>query len=97
MVEKVIGKNPNFEIIFYCIEGQRWEAELPPNLSGEYYIDLYAYDKAGNVGYMSKALFEVDTTNLCWHIKIIDYDVTVRFKNDYKCMIREVMPCAVKN
>ena len=71
MVEKVIGKNPNFEIIFYFIEGQRWEAELPPNLSGEYYIDLYAYDKAGNVGYMSKALFEVDTANNAGILKLL--------------------------
>lgn len=84
MIERVIGKNEKFEIIFELKENDRWEAVLPPDLSGEYYIDLYAYDKAGNVGYMSKALFTVDINNLCIHLLKTDYYISVRYAHEYE-------------
>ena len=84
MIDRVIGKNDNFQIIFEFVEETGvWRAQLPSNLSGEYYIDLYAYDKAGNVGFMSKALFVVDTSNLCVHLIHTDYYVSVGFMSDF--------------
>lgn len=85
MIDRVIGKNDHFEVIFtHNQEKDNWEATLPPNILGEYYIDLYAFDKAGNVGYMAKALFTVDTSNLCVHLLETKYYANVYYLNNYE-------------
>lgn len=103
MVERVIGRNPNFEIIFEKQENESWVATVPSNLLGEYYIDLYAYDMAGNVAYMSKALFTVDVNSI--HIHLLkdifeldsqdnnDIKMTVSYAEDFECSVKEVLPC----
>ena len=68
MVVKVIGKTDTFTVIFDRIDEKRWNALVPANVAGEYIMDLFAYDDAGNVGYMATAMFTVDTSNLCFHL-----------------------------
>lgn len=84
MIKKVIGRNPNFEIVFVKESDDCWVATVPSNLLGEYYIDLYAYDMAGNVAYMSKALFTVDVNNICIHLLKDEYKLDSQFNDEIK-------------
>lgn len=95
MVVKVIGKTDTFTVIFDRIDEKRWNALVPANVAGEYIMDLFAYDDAGNVGYMATAMFTVDTSNLCFHLEIINYQSCISLCNDYICEIMEVLPCRI--
>lgn len=60
MVKRVYGTANGQNIIFERMEGNRWEARVPSNLSGEYAVDLYAEDMAGNISYFCKMLFVIN-------------------------------------
>lgn len=94
-VARLIGRTDTFEVIFDKIADDHWSVEVPANVVGEYIMDLFAVDEAGNVGFMATAMFTVDTTNLCIHFKIINYECDISFANDYVCEIKEAIPCAV--
>ena len=95
MVVKVIGKTDTFTVIFDRIDEKRWNTLVPANVAGEYIMDLFAYDDAGNVGYMATAMFTVDTSNLCFHLEIINYQSCISLCNDYICVIKEVLTCRI--
>lgn len=59
MVERVIGKANVFEIVFDHVEGDRWVAVTPPNVFGEYVMEIWAYDTAGNASYTATMLYLV--------------------------------------
>lgn len=59
MVRRVSGTANGQRIFFERARGNYWEARVPPNLSGEYAVDLYAEDMAGNVSYFCKMLFVI--------------------------------------
>lgn len=94
-VNHVIGKTDSFEIIFDKIDNDKWTVNVPSNVVGEYIMDLYAYDDAGNLGFMATAMFTVDTTNLCFHLAILKYTADICFANDYFCSVEEVLPCVI--
>lgn len=70
MVRRVSGTANGVRILFERAEGNRWEARVPPNLSGEYAVDLYAEDMAGNVSYCCKMLFAISGHKM--RIQILD-------------------------
>ena len=78
-VERVIGKTDSFEVIFDRLNDNSWTVNVPSNIIGEYVMDLYAYDEAGNLGFLATAMFTVDTSNLCFHLSIIKYRFLERF------------------
>jgi hypothetical protein len=70
MVARVFGKANGAEIIFTRMEGDRWEITVPSNIEGEYAVELYAEDDAGNQSFACAMLFTI-----CGHdlrVKIID-------------------------
>lgn len=73
MVKKVIGKANDFELIFVYKEGDCWEAVTPPNIYGEYPVELWAYDSAGNVSYMATMLYIVSEHTLQAYLIPIEY------------------------
>lgn len=73
MVRRVVGQANDFEIVLSREEGDRWATAIPANLSGEYAIELYAEDAAGNMSYMASAILIIDATTLCAHIIIDSY------------------------
>lgn len=73
MVKKVIGKANDFELIFELKEGDCWEAVTPPNIYGEYPVELWAYDTAGNVSYMATMLYIVSEHTLQAYLIPIEY------------------------
>ena len=50
-VERVIGKTDSFEVIFDRLNDNSWTVNVPSNIIGEYVMDLYAYDEAGNLDF----------------------------------------------
>ena len=52
-VERLIGKTDSFEVIFDRLKDNSWTVNVPSNIIGEYVMDLYAYDEAGNLGFFS--------------------------------------------
>lgn len=59
MVRRVFGKANGAKIIFEHQEGDWWCVTVPSNLQGEYIVDVYAEDEAGNVAYKCKMLFAI--------------------------------------
>lgn len=59
MVRRVFGKGNGVDIVFEYQGGERWRAIVPANLEGEYIVDVYAEDEAGNVSYKCKTLFAI--------------------------------------
>jgi len=72
MIAKLNGKISGKDITFYK-EGDSWRAVVPKDLSGEYVVELWAIDEAGNIGHAAKWLFTVDPTTLCVHLEPIKF------------------------
>lgn len=59
MVDRVIGRANDFDLIFKEVEDGCWQAATPPNVYGEYPVELWAWDTAGNMSYMATMLYIV--------------------------------------
>ena len=59
MVQKVYGKANGTEVIFEYQGGDLWTITVPSNLEGEYVVELYAEDDAGNESYLCKMIFTI--------------------------------------
>lgn len=88
MIGKVVAKNPEFELIleFDETDGQ-WKCSIPSSAIGEYYVDIYAWDFAGNLAYMSKALFVVDTSGI--HMMPLVSNFYCRIKDSFHVQMYE--------
>lgn len=69
MVVRVYGSVNGGEIVFTPIGEDRWECVVPKISTGEYVVDLYAEDDAGNVGYTATILFVVDAKHIITKIE----------------------------
>lgn len=74
MIRRVYGKVNDQDATFENIKGRLWQYTIPRNISGKYYLDLFAEDYANNVAYMSTALFEVDPSQLCIKAHLVKFD-----------------------
>lgn len=76
--------------------GDFWTAEVPYNEDGEYVVELYAEDEAGNIGYMCTILFVVSGHEMQTFIVPRGYK-TQGNKNDYTaCPIIEGVKLEIK-
>lgn len=68
MVARVFGRIDGVEVDFKQ-EGDSYALEFPKKLdSGNYIIEVYAEDVAGNVGYCSRLLCTIDPSGACVHL-----------------------------
>ncbi len=88
MVVKLIGSINGNYVSFQKSEGDVWEATIPKNLNGQYVVELYAYDEAGNIGYATKYIMTVDLKSLCIKLVPLQYYTNVRL-SDYYCILRD--------
>ena len=51
MVVRLEGKVQGQDVIFEHVQGDDWEAVIPPTLNGIYIVSLTAWDDAGNAAY----------------------------------------------
>lgn len=71
MVAKVFGTLQGQEILFSFTAGE-WVFDAPRLDSGEYVMDIWAEDEAGNQAYMATMLFAVDTNRLCVNVRTVN-------------------------
>ena len=89
MVVKVWGSVNGYDIVFVPQGDDIWIRQVPPAEDGEYIVDLYAVDEAGNQAYTATILFTVDSKHLIFTVKVLkiakqavgrmrDYDILVK-------------------
>lgn len=76
MVAKVYGYANGREIIFSYVGNETWECVIPKLGMGDYVVDLYAVDVAGNVSYTATVLFIVDARHVITEFKILQVSST---------------------
>ncbi|MDO5539398.1 MAG: PF13754 domain-containing protein [Eubacteriales bacterium] len=59
MVARVYGNANGQTVIFTHVQGDKWEAIVPFDEDGEYVVELWAEDEAGNIGYACTMLFVI--------------------------------------
>lgn len=69
MVVRVYGSANGVDITFTPIGDDRWECAVPRVPSGEYVVDLYAEDEAGNIGYAATILFIVNAKHIITDVR----------------------------
>ena len=69
MVVRVYGSANGVDITFTPIGDDRWECTVPRVPSGEYVVDLYAEDEAGNIGYAATMLFIVNAKHIITDVR----------------------------
>lgn len=69
MVVRVYGSVNGVDITFTPIGDDRWECAVPRVPSGEYVVDLYAEDEAGNIGYAATMLFIVNAKHIITDVR----------------------------
>lgn len=82
MVERVIGRVDQVEIIFEHADGDQWNVKIPADKDCTYILELYAIDEAGNESYISKIFFEYDRSLKTVIIKPIPY-TAMRIDKEY--------------
>lgn len=77
----VWGMCDGIGIIFEENSAGTWECDVPADFDdGEYVVELYAKDLAGNVAYMTARLFIFDSTNIT--LELIEDDFTITMLPD---------------
>ena len=69
MVVRVYGSANGVDITFTPIGDDHWECTVPKVPSGEYVVDLYAEDEAGNIGYAATMLFIVNAKHIITDVR----------------------------
>lgn len=67
MVVKVWGRVDGADVIFSCVQGDVWQVPVPLDLDGEYVVEIFAEDEAGNQSYMARLLYTVAAGTVCIH------------------------------
>lgn len=57
MIKHIYGTANGEAVEFGHTDGNKWEVQVPANVEGEYAVDIYAEDEAGNVSYACRMLF----------------------------------------
>lgn len=73
MLKRVFGKSNGMDINFTLNSNGKWEAIIPKDLSGVYYIELSAEDDAGNIGYMATVVMKFDPVSFCVTFDVVDF------------------------
>lgn len=81
MVVRVYGSSNGVSIVFTPLGDDRWNCAVPSAPGGEYVIDLYAEDEAGNIGYTATILFIVDAKHLTFKIKFIRFSENAKMRH----------------
>lgn len=83
MVVRAYGTANGQRVIFSREGGDCWKAVIPFSDDGEYVVELFAEDEAGNVGYLCTILFVVSRHEMRAYIVPRGYTVDQK-KNGYE-------------
>lgn len=72
-ISEITGSVGGKPLVFnYVEQSGTWDAQVPALPSGEYVVDVTAYDKAGNTAYTATMLFNIDLSTI--QAKILSVD-----------------------
>jgi predicted AlkP superfamily phosphohydrolase/phosphomutase len=81
MVQSLIGRADNHQLVFNKVEGERWEAIVPSDLDdGTYVIELWATDEYGNTSYYTGIFYLFDGRST--YLEVIEDDFHAVILND---------------
>lgn len=81
MIKKVYGKSNGLDIVFTQDQNEgKWNTTIPRDASGTYYLELYAEDEAGNVGYIASVIMNYDPVSFCVSFDVIDFQGNAEMK-----------------
>ena len=97
MIARVFGKINDNEVELIQVDEKTWNISIPRVKEGQYYVDLFALDQAGNQAFVATALFVVDANCMVSSFKITDSDKKYKpiFKTDNLHL--EVVKCLCTN
>ncbi len=74
MIARVFGRIDGGIEVDFKREGSSYILEFPKKLnSGNYIVEVYAEDTAGNVGYYSTLLCTIDPSGACIHLSPVRF------------------------
>lgn len=82
MVVQVTGKADEFELIFNKSKQGLWTTTVPSALNGEYILELFAKDDAGNITYITKVLFVVNRITM--EAKLVPLEYSAVLEEEFK-------------
>lgn len=71
MILRIAGTCDGAEIVLTRGASGRWETTVPAKANGEYPVELWAEDEAGNRSYFCTLLLSYDITQLCCSIRVV--------------------------
>ena len=97
MVTAVWGKIDGNEVVFRRGEGNGWKATVPLTTAGQFIVELWAEDDAGNRAFFAKVLITFDPRTLRMSFSVMEFgslfseaDVRSIFsKNDVRSIFSE--------
>lgn len=72
MIARVWGECAAADILFRMRADGLWEAVVPREEGGEYVVEVWAEDEAGNTSYLATLLFSVDPNTLSVRVSTLD-------------------------
>ena len=75
-MKQVYGESNGQSILFSRTEGDRWETTVPFVDDGEYVVELYAEDTAGNTAYLCSMLWAISGHELVSYLVPRGFDGT---------------------
>lgn len=85
MLKKVYGKSNDIDIVFEQNYEGKWETVIPRDVSGVYYLQLYAEDDAGNTTYFSTVYMKFDPSSFCISFNVVDFNGNLEMKKFIEC------------
>ena len=76
MITAVWGRADSFDVIFTPSGAGDWRVSVPPDLSdGQYAVEIWAENDAGEQAYWTGTLYMVDSVLVCLHLTDDPYTV----------------------
>ncbi len=95
MVKRLYGKANGQTVLFERKEGNRWEVSVPFNSDGEYAVEVYAEDEAGNISYYCSMLFIISGHEIKSYIVPIGYRGSVKTSDYFSKIVLAGYNCSV--
>lgn len=93
MIKRVYGKSNKIDVVFERNHEDKWEAIIPRDASGVYYLQLYAEDDAGNITYFSTVCMRFDPSSFCAKFEVIDFvgnSEMKEFVESFNCEVENI-------
>lgn len=71
MIKSIHGTCAGASVVLAPTQEGFWDVTVPPRPSGEYAVDLWAEDDAGNQSFFCSVLLTYDITQMCCRMEVL--------------------------